>query len=405
MKIKLSIAAALAIASISSYAVEQTCETGTVNCNYTDLGDKDQSADNSVSESTQNNPSSNSNQSGNILAPNTKDVNNNSNDGSITGGNTTSYGGDPIGNKSDNRNDSSARNGNQSLDSSNSFDAGTTSNTMGQGQLSKNDLANNNKTINDVSNKLGQGQSSSNKNANAQGQSSANSNKVSGSKQGQSSSNNNAMRQALSNSGNSASGSNSSNSMGRSGNSVTQVDARNNSSYSALSYRIPEINHISPITSSTPVSSTVVLQCGPYTGVRSQAVQGTYMGMFKKTMLDQGKNDTIVSAVNQHGKPVHFLTEIAADGSTLRIGSQNIITTSVISIGGSRSLNVGAGFGAGEYGQGGGGNSSQAQRVVQTVQTVPCVFDITPPSRPVQQIRYDEPETQDYSYLINGQKG
>ncbi len=429
MKTKLITLAVLStLATVSAQAVEQNCAAGTVNCNLTDLGDKDQSADNSVSESTQNNPSSNSNQSGNTIAPDNRDVNHNSNDGSITGGNTSSHGGSAIGNKSDNRSDANASNGNQS-----------TSNAQGQGQASYNDLANKNQTSNDVSNKLGQGQSSNNANdiankvgqgqsssnkvsssnandvANKQGQSS--SNKVSGSKQGQSSSNDlstkdnraQSTNQKLANSGNSVSGSNSSNSMGKSGNSQTSVDAsdRSVSNYSSLAYRIPEINHIQPVTLATPNSSTVVMQCGPYTGVRSEAVHGKYMGMFRQTELDQGKSDTIVSAVNQHGKPLHFLTEVAADGSILRIGSQNVITTSVISIGGSRSMNIGGGFGAGDYGQAGGGNSSQAQRVVSTVQSVPCVYDIIAPTapRPVNQIRYDEPAQPDFSYLAHGQRG
>ena len=358
MKIKLSIAAALAIASISAHAVEQTCETGTVNCNFTDLGDKDQSADNSVSESTQNNPSSNSNQSGNTIAPDNKDVNNNSNDGSITGGNTSSRGGSAIGNKSDNANNSHASNGNQS-----------SSNTQGQGQ------------------------SSSNKNANAQGQSSANSNKVAGSKQGQSSSNSNSMGQALSNSGNSASGSNSS--LGRSGNSMTQVDASNNSSYSSSALVKAPTVHTDAIKIQGALMNTVVGQCAPISHVSETPVYGTHVGWFKNRAVPLGFTHQVSSST---GAPFIYYT--APDGAIYEMGEQVVLTMSVTNVGSSRSMSVDISKNLGEGASGGGSNSSAMQRQSTTAQKIPCVYAIYYP-----EVKKVEPETQDYSYLINGQKG
>lgn len=194
--IALSVSATMFL--LSAHAGTPACPPGTSTCNIVspELGDTDQSANGSSSKADQNNVSSNTNTSGTTISPDNKDVNNNSNDGSITGGNTTSTGGTTssnggtyttgnlqggtggsVGNlttgpstssngsnsnggeqsfkgSQSSKNDSSASNGDQS------FNAGTTSNSNANGQ--------------------GQGQSSDNSNilgqnsTNGQGQSSTN---------------------------------------------------------------------------------------------------------------------------------------------------------------------------------------------------------------------------------------
>lgn len=445
---KLTLLAILITSSVTAQAeltsTNTVCPAGSTNCNITEIGDKDLSADNSVSESTQNNPSSNTNVSGTTINPDNKDVNNNSNDGSITGGNTSSHGGSATGNKSDNRNDtnSNASNGNQSLDASNSFNAGTTSNNLGQGQSqsSRNDLANSNKTSNDVSNAMGQGQSSNNSNkvsgstqgqssnndvsssnkasndnkvssknandvSNKLGQSSNNSNKVEGSKQGQSSfndlstsDNRKQSSNTTSNSG-SNSGSNSSNKLGNSGNSNTRVDAsdRSVSNYTSQALSRAPIIHGGVISLPSPTMNTVVGECSPIPSVATQSVYGTHIGVFKNKSVPLGFTQQL--GANYNSAPFNYFT--APDGAIYEMGVKSVITTSVNNMGSSRSVSANLSRALGEDVGGGAANSSSMQGQVTTVQLVPCVHAVYEPKAP----NLQEDTVQNLEYLEHGQKG
>lgn len=398
---KLTLLAVLITSSVTAQAeLESTntvCPVGSTNCNITEIGDKDLSADNSVSESTQNNPSSNTNVSGTTISPDNKDVNNNSNDGSITGGNTSSQGGSATGNTSDNRNDtnSNASNGNQSLDASNSFNAGTTSNKLGQaqGQSSSNDVSSSNKVssnnANDVSNKLGQGQSSNN------------SNKVEGSKQGQSSFNDLSTSDNRKQSSNttSNSGSNSSNKLSNSGNSNTRVDAsdRSVSNYTSQALSRAPIIHGGVISLPSPTMNTVVGECSPIPSVATQPVYGTHIGVFKNKSVPLGFTQQL--GVSYNSAPFNYFT--APDGAIYEMGVKSVITTSVNNMGSSRSVSANLSRALGEDVGGGAANSSSMQGQVTTVQLVPCVHAVYEPKAP----KLQEDTVQNLDYLEHGQKG
>lgn len=431
---KLTLLAVLIASSVTAHAelssTNTVCPVGSTNCNITEIGDKDLSADNSVSESTQNNPSSNTNVSGTTISPDNKDVNNNSNDGSITGGNTSSQGGSALGNKSDNRNDtnskasSNASNGNQSLDASNSFNAGTTSNKLGQAQGQGQSSSN----ANDVSNKLGQGQSSSNSNKVASNNANDIANKLTGGNQGQSSSNNNALGQKLASSNSnkvegskqgqssfndlstsdnrkqssnttSNSGSNSSNKLSNSGNSNTRVDAsdRSVSNYTsqALS-RAPTI-HGGVISLPSPTMNTVVGECSPIPSVDTQPVYGTHIGVFKNKSVPLGFTQQL--GVSYNSAPFNYFT--APDGAIYEMGVKSVITTSVNNMGSSRSVSANLSRALGEDVGGGAANSSSMQGQVTTVQLVPCIHAVYEPKAP----KLQEDAVQNLEYLEHGQKG
>ena len=368
---KLTLLAVLIASSVTAHAeltgTNTVCPVGSTNCNITEIGDKDLSADNSVSESTQNNPSSNTNVSGTTISPDNKDVNNNSNDGSITGGNTSSHGGSATGNTSDNRNDtnSNASNGNQSLDASNSFNAGTTSNKLGQGQ------------------------------------SSANSNKVEGSKQGQSSFNDLSTSDNRKQSSNttSNSGSNSSNKLGNSGNSNTHVDAsdRSVSNYTSQALSRAPIIHGGVISLPSPTMNTIVGECSPITSVDTQPVYGTHIGVFKNKSVPLGFTQQL--GTNYNSAPFNYFT--APDGAIYEMGVKSVITTSVNNMGSSRSVSANLSRALGEDVGGGAANSSSMQGQVTTVQLVPCVHAVYEPKAP----KIQEDTVQNLDYLEHGQKG
>ena len=413
---KLTLLAVLIASSVTAQAelssTNTVCPVGSTNCNITEIGDKDLSADNSVSESTHNNPSSNTNVSGTTINPDNKDVNNNSNDGSITGGNTSSQGGSAIGNKSDNRNDtnSNASNGNQSLDASNSFNAGTTSNKLGQaqGQISSNDVSSSNKVAsnnaNDIANKLtggNQGQASSNHNALGQKLASSNSNKVEGSKQGQSSFNDLSTSDNRKQSSNttSNSGSNSSNKLGNSGNSNTRVDAsdRSVSNYTSQALSRAPIIHGGVISLPSPTMNTVVGECSPIPSVATQPVYGTHIGVFKNKSVPLGFTQQL--GVSYNSAPFNYFT--APDGAIYEMGVKSVITTSVNNMGSSRSVSANLSRALGEDVGGGAANSSSMQGQVTTVQLVPCLHAVYEPKEP----KIQEDSVQNLDYLEHGQKG
>jgi len=385
---KLTLLAVLIASSVTAQAeltsTNTVCPVGSTNCNITEIGDKDLSADNSVSESTQNNPSSNTNVSGTTINPDNKDVNNNSNDGSITGGNTSSHGGSSFGNKSDNRSDansdsnSKASNGNQSLDASNSFNAGTTSNKLGQaqGQSSSNDVSSSNKVFsnnaNDASNKLGQ----------------SSSNDLSTSDNRKQSSNTT-----------SNSGSNSSNKLGNSGNSNTRVDAsdRSVSNYTSQALSRAPIIHGGVISLPSPTMNTVVGECSPIPSVATQPVYGTHIGVFKNKSVPLGFTQQL--GVSYNSAPFNYFT--APDGAIYEMGVKSVITTSVNNMGSSRSVSANLSRALGEDVGGGAANSSSMQGQVTTVQLVPCVHAVYEPKAP----KLQEDTVQNLEYLEHGQKG
>lgn len=393
MKNKLTFLAILSVASISANA-ELICNDNANNCSNVspNLGDTTQSADNSTSKVDQNNNSSAANPSNTTISPVNKNANNNDGSvtgGNVTGGNTSSTGGSSFGNKSDNRNDVNASNG-ANTNGDQSFKAGVdtknTNNTAasngnqtltgganhnsnGQGQSSKNNLANNNKTNNDVLNKLGQGQSSYN-------DVSTSDNRKQSSKQ----------------------------ELSKSGNSNTRVDASDKSvtNYSSQALSRAPIVHGGVISLPSATMNTIVGECSPIPSVDTQPVYGTHIGVFKNKSVPLGFTQQI--SMNFESLPFNYFT--APDGAIYEMGVKSVITTSVNNMGSSRSVSASLSRALGEDVGGGAANSSSMQGQVTTVQLVPCVHNIFfPKTEELPVPKLEEVVQPDLDYLQYGMKG
>lgn len=397
MKTTILALSALALSMSVAYA-DNTCLEGVTTCTITapDMGDTEQSADNSTSKADQNNTSSNSNPSSGIIAPNNKNANNNdgsvtsNTDGHITGGNTSSWG-----NKSDI--DNTSRVGDTSASGTNK-----STNALGQGQSSNNDLStkdnrktsatgtntggNNKAKTGDVSGTLSGGNNKAKTGDVSSQQQQANANK---STNDLSTTDNRAQKQgqSLSDVGNSLSGSNSSNSMGKSGNSATQtntsVDAsdRSVSNYNSLTYIQPGISHGGIVNLSSPGNiSTNASQCGPYVYSYDQRkINGAVVGHLGGiTNVPLGYETRVNQLADKDGRPYQFMYEMAPNGDTFIIGSQVISNATNLQVAAAKSISIGGSRSVGENAQFGASNNSGMQQLVLNHTVVPCVYGVIP---------------------------
>lgn len=98
--------------------------------------------------------------------------------------------------------------------------------------------------------------------------------------------------------------------------------------------------------------------CGPRQEVVSEAVSGTFHGLFVRRGVDQGTTDTLRPA------PQAFRTVTYPDGSTRYYGHQVTTYVAAVGVSGARSLALGGGGSRGDWGQGSLGTSSANQRLV-----------------------------------------
>lgn len=301
-------------------------EVCTENCSSQHIGDISESNDGSSSWSSQVNPSSNSNQSGNSIdADQRLQQSGNTVDQSGNKVSSTATGGSALGNQSSNTNTTSANSGGNKVSGSNDTSIGNVSSNSG-------------------GNKLGQGQE--------QGQGQSQSSKVSG--------------------GNTR--------VDASDRSRTSIDAsdRSNHSYTDNSKYI----HIPTVTQPTiPVvqgvsnivsSSTA---CSPLQWVERDAVYGTYNGFFKTRKVFLGFDDSIHPLVAENGLPQYYYEHITPDGRKVTVGHHVISKTAILGVSGSRNFQLGGGGSQGSWGQAGGGASSNMQRLVTHYEVVLCEKD------------------------------
>lgn len=98
--------------------------------------------------------------------------------------------------------------------------------------------------------------------------------------------------------------------------------------------------------------------CGPRQEVVSEAVSGTFHGLFVRRSVDQGTTDTLRPAP-QAFRPINY-----PDGSTRYYGHQVTTYVAAVGVSGARSLALGGGGSRGDWGQGSLGTSSANQRLV-----------------------------------------
>lgn len=126
-------------------------------------------------------------------------------------------------------------------------------------------------------------------------------------------------------------------------------------------------------------------QCGPYMGVSSEDVQGTYIGLFRKQQIYLGRSDRIVEYNGESFRQKRF-----PDGRWYLEGQRAVRTTTVLNVSGSRQVSLGGGDTGGGYGQAGVGGGSSMQRLVTQIDREPCVAYIEQATQ-VPVIEFKEP--------------
>ena len=155
------------------------------------------------------------------------------------------------------------------------------------------------------------------------------------------------------------------------------VDTRDQSTttYKSLSLALPVIPTAAPTVMGVGQISTTVGSCGPLQGVAREEVMGTYQGLIFKTKVKQGYDERLKTFTNANGETEHFKEIVDANGNVLLIGSQPVISTSVIALGGARNIGAnGGGQGGGSYGAAGLGSSAQTQQLATTINVQSCVY-------------------------------
>ena len=155
------------------------------------------------------------------------------------------------------------------------------------------------------------------------------------------------------------------------------VDTRDQSTttYKSLALALPVIPTAAPTVMGVGQISTTVGSCGPLQGVAREEVMGTYQGLIFKTKVKQGYDERLATFVNTSGETEYFKEIVDANGNVLLIGSQPVISTSVIALGGARNIGAnGGGQGGGAYGAAGLGSSAQTQQLATTINVQSCVY-------------------------------
>ena len=155
------------------------------------------------------------------------------------------------------------------------------------------------------------------------------------------------------------------------------VDTRDQSTttYKSLALALPVIPTAAPTVMGVGQISTTVGSCGPLQGVAREEVMGTYQGLIFKTKVKQGYDERLKTFTNANGEPEYFKEIVDANGNVLLIGSQPVISTSVIALGGARNIGAnGGGQGGGSYGAAGLGSSAQTQQLATTINVQSCVY-------------------------------
>lgn len=202
-----------------------------------------------------------------------------------------------------------------------------------------------------------------------QGQSSKTSNDGSGNSQSAS---------GIAGSGNSAQSSKTSTTTSNdgSGNSKVSVDTSDrsttNNSYVSKTLFIPAVVPSSPAATLGVGNVTAIVGvCGPLQQVVRTPIEGTYVGLVKKSKIQQGFDESLAPYVKD-GVQLDYRTITLPNGSVRYMGHQPIYFTTVVGVAAARNLALGGGNSEGSWGQAGGGSSSSMQQLVTRIQLRDC---------------------------------
>lgn len=161
------------------------------------------------------------------------------------------------------------------------------------------------------------------------------------------------------------------------GNSTVSVDAadRSTTNYESQDLFLPSIHTAAPALVAGPALAVDRGVCGPRMDKRQERVNGTYVGIMKRSTIDLGVDDELVPA----SEPYRYWT--APNGATHVFGHQIVTFASVNGVAASRSIGVGGGKTGGDWGQAGVSSGSSVQRTILRVQLQECELQVAP--RPV----------------------
>lgn len=158
--------------------------------------------------------------------------------------------------------------------------------------------------------------------------------------------------------------------------SVTNVDAadRSTTDYRSVALVLPSVGVTAPSTVAVGNIIKETMACGVLQSVQRDTVKGTYMGLFKRSQIDLGTDDSLVPFTNETGEEVYYKRVLGSDGKYRLMGHQPIVYTTVLSVSGARNLSLGGGGSQQEWGQAGVGASSAMNRLVSKIQLRSCVM-------------------------------
>ena len=160
--------------------------------------------------------------------------------------------------------------------------------------------------------------------------------------------------------------------------SVTNVDAadRSTTDYRSVALVLPSVGVTAPSTVAVGNIIKETMACGVLQSVQRDTVKGTYLGLFKRSQIDLGTDDSLVPFTNETGEEVYYKRVLGSDGKYRLMGHQPIIYTTVMSVSGARNLSLGGGGSQQEWGQAGVGASSAMNRLVSKIQLRSCVMAV-----------------------------
>ena len=155
---------------------------------------------------------------------------------------------------------------------------------------------------------------------------------------------------------------------------ATNVDAadRSTTNYRSVALVLPSVGVTAPSTVAVGNIIKETMACGVLQSVQRDPVKGTYMGLFKRSQIDLGTDDSLVPFTNETGEEVYYKRVLGSDGKYRLMGHQPIIYTTVLSVSGARNLSLGGGGSQQEWGQAGVGASSAMNRLVSKIQLRSC---------------------------------
>ena len=156
--------------------------------------------------------------------------------------------------------------------------------------------------------------------------------------------------------------------------SVTNVDAadRSTTNYRSVALVLPSVGVTAPSTVAVGNIIKETMACGVLQSVQRDTVKGTYLGLFKRSQIDLGTDDSLVPFTNETGEEVYYKRVLGSDGKYRLMGHQPIIYTTALSVSGARNLSLGGGGSQQEWGQAGVGASSAMNRLVSKIQLRSC---------------------------------